>query len=144
MIIEFFGKVSDAFSPNVVRYAGVLIDIFYDHFLATSWTDYSTHSLESFTQEVYRLLNQHFEQLPHQLKQITPVLIRENWLMGYGTDAGLSRTFHRLSRRIKRENSVDQSLVDLQVNYRALSEDFSCFFPELQAAVMVFQSPSAS
>ncbi len=125
------------------RYSGVLIDIFYDHFLATSWSDYSGLALSGFTQKVYQLLETNFEQLPGRLKRITPVLIREDWLMGYGTDIGLARTFSRLSQRIRRQNTVDQSLQDLRENREQLYQDFCLFFPDLQSAVDRFRESSS-
>lgn len=120
------------------RYSSVIIDIFYDHFLAKYWQEYSQQSLEGFTQKVYGLLEQNFESLPGRLKRITPSMIQEDWLMGYGTDQGMDITFQRLSKRIRRENSVHQSLEDLQRHRGMLHQDFKVFFPDLQDQVEAF------
>lgn len=124
--------------PDRRRYAGVLIDIFYDHFLALHWSDYSSQSLEAFTQEVYRVLERHYEILPGRLKQIAPHLVRDNWLMAYANELGLHQTFQRLAQRIQRQNQVSHSLDDLRTHRMMLYQDFCSFFPELQAAVAKF------
>ena len=126
-------------SPARRRYAGILIDIFYDHYLALNWSAYSRQSLGSFTQEVYGLLERHFDSLPERLQQITPHLIREDWLMSYGSESGLELTFQRLARRIKRDNQVANAVDDLRTNHLALSQDFGQFFPRLQVAVRDYQ-----
>ncbi|MEM9136901.1 MAG: ACP phosphodiesterase [Cyanobacteria bacterium P01_F01_bin.42] len=133
-----FRRSKGRIAPERRRYAGVLIDIFYDHFLALDWSDYSTQPLPQFTQSVYCLLEANADSLPERLRRIAPVLIREDWLTSYGTEAGLCRTFQGLSRRIRRENLVDQSLEDLEASRTLLHQDFCQFFPLLRAAVAQF------
>ena len=133
-----FRRSKRRIDPSRRRYAGVIIDIFYDHFLAKYWSDYSEQSLEMFTQKVYQLLEKNMETLPGRLQGLTPHMIREDWLMAYGTDQGIDRTFRRLSRRIRRENQVDESLLDLQLHRPMLYQDFTEFFPALQAQVEGF------
>src|SRR4026208_598678 len=40
-------------SPPFRRFAGVLVDVFYDHILAREWNSFSSGPLSEFAQEVY-------------------------------------------------------------------------------------------
>ena len=42
-------------------FAGIIIDIFYDHYLAKNWSDYSNIPLEEYIQNFYKTLNENFE-----------------------------------------------------------------------------------
>jgi len=115
------------------RYAGILVDIFYDHFLATQWETYSAIPLNKFTIEFYKLLEDSENILPESLKRVLPRLKHENWLMSYGDVQGINQTFHRLALRIKRENNVKDAVKDLTYNYQYFKSNFKEFFFDLMA-----------
>ena len=49
--------------PKFGHGRGIIVDIFYDHFLANSWSNYSPESLEVYASRVYRLLQENHSQL---------------------------------------------------------------------------------
>ncbi len=118
-------------SKDNSRYSGIIIDICYDHFLATKWSNFSEINLEKFTEEIYKVLKTNYEILPTRLKNILPIIIRENWLLSYKTIDGINITFKRLSRRLKRENQMERATEELIRNYEELEADFLLFFPEV-------------
>lgn len=118
-------------SPVNRRYAGIIIDVFYDHFLAKNWSEYSSVPLEDFTVKVYKALQDNEAILPDSIKQVLPSLIGRNLLMSYAELNGISATLQRLSNRLKRENSLASALEDLTANYKQIEEDFYQFFPDL-------------
>ena len=67
-------------SPERKRYAGILLDVFYDYFLAKHWMKYSSIPIEYFTQKVYTLLLQQQNVLPNTFWQILPAMIQQDWL----------------------------------------------------------------
>ncbi len=113
------------------RFAGIAVDIFYDHFLAKNWHVYSTVSLQDFSRRVYRALEERSDILPERLKQSLPVMIENDWLMSYRELRAIEAILVRTSRRLRRENPVAQTMVDLLTSYDDLETEFNNFFPDL-------------
>ncbi|MEZ4765004.1 MAG: ACP phosphodiesterase [Calditrichia bacterium] len=81
---------------------GIMIDIFYDHFLAKNWENYADQPLELFAEEVYRQFSNHFEMLPPRMQHMMPVMIRGNWLVTYREIRGIAWVLKGMSGRISR------------------------------------------
>lgn len=117
------------------RYAGIVIDMAYDHFLALNWTNYCDKSLAMFVQKFHSELESHFEQLPDSSKKIVPYLIQGSWLENYqsmaGISFGLNGISRRMNRRFNRENTLWDSSEEIVANFEGLQKDFCEFFPEL-------------
>ena len=124
-------KSKQLISPVNKRYAGIIVDVFYDHFLAKNWSNYSSIPLRSFTSNVYQVLQDNHEILPEYLKRVVPTLIAENRLMSYVNISGMSAALKRISERLKRENSLENAVEDLKANYERFEGDFGKFFPDL-------------
>ena len=120
--------------PPYRRYAGVLVDVFYDHFLAVGWGDYSPEtSLDCFAQRAYGVLTENRDSLPPRLRRMVPFMVEQDWLSGYRTIEGIDRVLGGLSRRLKRENPLPTAISQLEEHYGPLRSDFAEFFPELIA-----------
>lgn len=113
------------------RYSGIIVDIFYDHFLAAKWLEYSSISLKDFTSNVYQLLEENEEILSGSLRAFLPRLKNENLLMSYASIQGTSTALKRVSFRLKRENSLEKAVEDLKAQYQEFEFNFIKFFPEL-------------
>ena len=57
------------------RFAGVLIDMFYDHFLAKNWSEYSPMSLEEYADNFYSILKRFSYCLPDKLTRRMPLMM---------------------------------------------------------------------
>ncbi|MGE5657998.1 MAG: ACP phosphodiesterase [Actinomycetota bacterium] len=117
-------------SPINKVYSGIIIDIFYDHFLAKNWSFFSEENLQDFIKNIYGILKDNQPLLPVKLQQVLPRLMTEDWLNSYQTIEGIYLTLLRLSRRLKRENNLALALHDLVNHYQELEADFLTFFPE--------------
>ena len=118
--------------PPYRRYAGVLVDVFYDHFLAAGWEQYSPEtSLDRFTQRTYGVLTENQNGLPPRLRRVVPFMVEQDWLGRYQTIEGVDRTLGGLSRRVKRQNPLPTAVSQLEEHYAPLSSDFAEFFPQL-------------
>jgi len=114
-------------------YRGVLIDLFYDHFLAAHWEDYADVPFSLFLSGAWRILCEHKALLPDRLQHIMPFMFRD-WLPSYRDIKGIALVLHRISRfRLKRTNRLGEGAEELSRHYGALYEDFQNFFPELLA-----------
>jgi acyl carrier protein phosphodiesterase len=114
-------------------YRGVLVDLFYDHFLVAHWEDYTDVPYSVFLSEAWRVLCEHKEFLPDKLQRLMPLMFRE-WLPSYGTLGGMDAVLHRIAHyRLKRVNRLDKGAEALSRNYGELYGDFRKFLPELSA-----------
>jgi acyl carrier protein phosphodiesterase len=122
-------------SPARRRFAGVIVDIFYDHLLAKNWQMYSAMPLADFSQNIYQVLKENHELLPERLQNMLPYIIGEDWLTSYrevqAIDRALNRIANRLMRRFGRDNSLLNAVEELDANYQQLESDFHSFFPDL-------------
>jgi acyl carrier protein phosphodiesterase len=118
-------------SINRRKFSGIMIDVFYDHFLAKNWSEYSNIALNDFTNRVYQVLQENKKILPERLKSILPDMIAYDWLASYKQFSVIDRAINGLSRRIKRKNNLFGGVEELFLNYHQLQTDFSMFFPEL-------------
>jgi acyl carrier protein phosphodiesterase len=122
-------------------YRGVLVDLFYDHFLAAHWEDYANVPLSLFISDAWRVLCEHKEFLPARLQRIMPLMFRD-WLPSYRDIGGIAAVLHRISCfRIKRANRLAEGAEALSRHYGGLCEDFLKFFPELLAFSEIRSAP---
>jgi acyl carrier protein phosphodiesterase len=116
--------------PARRRYAGILVDLFYDHYLARNWNEYTNVPLDRFTESVYANLLARSGLLPERLQRIAPHMARTDWLGSYRDTAAVGEALDRIGTRLKRGNGLLGSLEDLVENYAGLEEDFRAFFPD--------------
>ena len=118
------------------KYAGVVSDMFFDHFLAGNFAEFSPETLADFTQRLYALLTRRQAEFPARVQHFLPYLTRQNWLLHYAELPGIARSLSGLSRRATPGSRMETAAEELQHNYAAYEADFRAFFPELQAYVV--------
>ena len=120
------------FQPQYRRYAGILLDVFYDHVLSRHWAQYSASPKAALISRFYAalLINEHL--LPDNLRKALPYMTSQDWLGSYHDFASVDLTIRRVSRRLSRNGHLlCEGIVDLEKNYDALSDGFQAFFPDL-------------
>jgi acyl carrier protein phosphodiesterase len=117
------------------HYSGVIIDIFYDHFLAKNFSRYSNQSLEDFSANFYKLLDENFEILTPRFKMILPTLKEENWLVLYATIEGISNILYNMDRRTRLKSKMQFSVEELTSFYSEFETEFTLFFVEMEEFV---------
>jgi len=113
------------------HYSGVIIDIFYDHYLAKNWTDYSTVPLDLFVSEVYNQLEKNIDILPEKTKEMLPFMIEYNWLYNYQFTDGIERVLIGMNRRTGLKSNMNLAIEDLKKHHSQFEVDFTHFFKEL-------------
>jgi len=114
------------------RFAGILVDVFYDHFLARYWQNYSSLTLDDFSQKVYAILSQHQSILPDRLRCALPQMIQQDWLNKYQYISGIEVTLNCMARRANKQGHILAGGVEeLKAHYQELDGSFQAFFPEL-------------
>ena len=129
------------FSPAYRRYAGILLDLFYDHFLALQWSRYSTVSLQAFADRVYRILQSSLHSFPAPMRRSMNYMVSNELLQSYREIGGIERALRGIEGRLKRPSHLGAAVAELESQYLALEEDFSVFFPDLIRYVQQLHPP---
>jgi acyl carrier protein phosphodiesterase len=119
--------------PKYRHYAPVIVDVFYDHFLAIHWTSLHTQPLPDFANFAYAQLEQHEAILPTRVLHMMPYMIRGNWLVNYGQSEGIHRALSGMSRRTPYDSKMNEAVHDLEKYFVEFEKEFLAFFPELKA-----------
>ncbi len=130
---ETFRESSKRFSPHYKRYAGVVTDIVYDHFLAANWNDFSTQSLKSYVSESHKVLMMHYFSLPGTVKQFLPFLIKSRRMEYYKNTDGVEKTLRMMANYSSLPNYSKWAIEQLNENYNDLRSEFLFFFKEIEA-----------
>ncbi len=116
-------------------YAGVVVDMYYDHFLSRYWAEYSQHPLKDYVGGAYAILKRNIAILPSRAKYILPIMTENNWLVNYADVGSLGRNFGGMARRTPFDSGMEGAVDDLLQNYQLFEDEFRAFFPELIAFV---------
>jgi acyl carrier protein phosphodiesterase len=116
-------------------YAGIVVDIYYDHFLSANWHLYSEIPLREYIHDRYRLLDSGFSIFPAGVKSWFPYFIKSNWLETYIHFNGLNMVFKRMSYRTSLPDHSDYAVSQLKENYDFLKENFIEFFTDMREMV---------
>lgn len=122
------------FAPGRRRYAGIVLDVFYDHLLSQRWARYTSEPREVLIARFYTALLAYAPLLPDKLREIAPWMVEQDWLGSYLAQEGVEAAVRRISQRLSRNGHLlREGLMDVRANYDALAAGFEVFFPELVA-----------
>lgn len=117
------------------KYASVIVDIYYDHYLAANWNDYSQKSLDQYTKNVYSLIEKHKHTFPLKSQLFTKYMLEYNILSAYAHFEGIERVLQGMSRRASFISNMEHAIHDLKEHYPLFENEFKAFFPELKGFV---------
>jgi len=128
-------KSKERLRPRYKKYAPVITDIFYDHFLATHWQDYSTISLRDYTNQVYKFLEKYHAIFPERSQQFYNYMIKYDILFAYTKIEGIEKVMQGMSRRAHFISGMETATEELVKDYDSYKAEFKLFFPDLQKHV---------
>ena len=119
--------------PSYGLFRGVLLDVFWDHFLARDFALY-TEGLDPvhFAQNAHRVLSAHALVFHPQAGHIVQAMERGNWLLGYAEIAGVDRVLKQMAQRFPYNNPMAHGAKALESAYTELEETFAGFWPDLK------------
>ncbi len=126
-----FRKSTKRLHPNYHHYSGIIVDIFYDHFLAKNWKNYSDEKLDDFATRFYQSLQQNYKLLTPKTQGILPYITQYNWLVNYQYVEGIQNTLTRMDARLKNQSNMRFAVEDLKNNYAQFEQEFTLFFEDL-------------
>lgn len=125
-------SAKEIFRPHYRLYSAPLMDIIYDYFLANDRSYFSQASLLSFTQSVYRTLEDHTAALPPRFLLMLTYMKAENWLWNYQYPQGIQRSLRGLVRRSSFITDGDTAYELLMDNRQQLQEYYAAFIKDVK------------
>lgn len=114
------------------RYAGIVLDVYFDHCLARDWRRWDDSTLGAFTSRVYRVLLARRGELPLRLHAIAPRMAAHDWLGSYRERTNVDHAVRGIATRLSRNGEKLVACLDvLRANEAAVDAAFEAFFPEL-------------
>lgn len=113
------------------HYAGVVVDVYYDYFLAKNWQQFSDENLEVFISKCYTTLSNYQEEMPFSAQVGFKHMKQGDWLTRYTNLEGVARTFLGLSKYIKRKTGIETAVEELIIHEDIFNQHFLEFFPEM-------------
>lgn len=123
--------------PEFGLYSGIIVDFFYDHFLATYWNKYSDESLRSFSKRTHAILLSHFGVLPRRVQGFLPFLIQNRRLESYATIDGITDSIRIMSKYSSLPDKHKFAKDILIFHYEFFAENFFAFMAEIIEFVSV-------
>ena len=114
------------------KYAGVALDLFYDHAIAKHWDRLSDEPLETFARRMYALLQAHSHLMPAATRHMLPYMVKNDWLTSYARVEGIARALKGLSGRVPGGQALLGAEVVLQAHHAAFEEECLQFLPDLE------------
>jgi acyl carrier protein phosphodiesterase len=129
---ETVSKSKNRLRQKYRHYSSVIVDIFYDHFLAKNWHNYHHELLPDYAAHAYKIIQKNISVLPQDAQHMLPYMINGNWLVNYSKIEGIERALSGMSRRTKFDSKMDESVNELVAHYDDFKLEFESFFPELK------------
>jgi acyl carrier protein phosphodiesterase len=118
------------------RYAGILLDVYFDHLLARHWHRHHGGDLDAFTTHFYGVLLANLPALPPRLQRIAPIMAARDWLGSYRDRDVVDHAVTGIATRLSRNSEkLVECLPILRRHERDVEQRFQAFFPQLQAYV---------
>lgn len=118
-------------------FSGIIIDIFYDHFLSKYWSHHSRIPFDHFLHDNYNLMLSQYAILPKQMQYFLPYMVKNNWLKMYGELNGVERVLKGLSKRTALPEKTSFAMQILNAHYTEFREEFELFFADIKQFIVV-------
>ncbi|MBD3583028.1 acyl carrier protein phosphodiesterase [Flavobacterium selenitireducens] len=127
-----FRKSTKRLHERYHHYAGVIVDVVYDHFLAKNWARYSDEKLDSFVNRFYTSLEENQDLLNEKTRAMMPYMIRSNWLWNYQFVDGIARILYQMDQRTRNNSKMQFAVEELREFYPDFEAEFTEFFEDLR------------
>lgn len=126
------------FSRQRRRFAGVALDILYDHYLLAYWQRFSDCDPDAFIKGVYQELNAHEHLMPDPMIRVTRRITTDDWFGHYRYLDNIGYALDRVAARIRFPNRFDGIIEEIHQHNPELEARFLAFFHDLQKASQRF------
>ena len=121
------------FSKQRRRFAGVALDILYDHYLLRHWQRFSQTDRDIFVERIYQELQRNEHLMPEKMAQVTRRMVEHDWFGAYRELESIGYALDRVAGRIRFANKFTGMIDEIRANDVELEKRFLRFFPDLQS-----------
>lgn len=125
-------KAKEVFRPHYRLYSGAFVDVVYDHFLAIDENEFPSDSLLVFSQQVYSVLDNHYQWLPERFALMFPYMKSQNWLFNYRTILGTQKSMGGVVRRAAYLTESETASHLFSAYYQPLQDCFRQFWKDMK------------
>jgi len=129
-----FRQSTKRLHQNYSHYSGVIVDMFYDHFLCKNWTKYSDENLSEFVTNFYTSLKDNYEVLTDKTKHLLPYMEKGNWLYNYQFLEDFEIILSQMDYRTQNKSKMKYAVTDLKKHYVEFEQEFTLFFEDIRQA----------
>ena len=130
------GLLKQAFSDRRRRFAGVALDVYFDHLLMTHWQQFDPRNLDDVITEFYQRMERGQPLMPgSEMQRMTALMVSHDWFGSYRNIDEVAHALDRIAMRIRFPNEFDHAIEDLLNNETAIKRTFLRFFPELKTHI---------
>ena len=119
------------FQSRFSKYSGVVIDILYDHYLASNWKDFCDIPLRDYVNRMHNVMLNNFEIFPERLKNHLPGFMNERWIERYATLEGIRDVLDTMSKRTSLPKETEFAISVMEAFYRDFRHEFFDFFSQI-------------
>jgi acyl carrier protein phosphodiesterase len=120
------------FRESQGRWAPVVIDVIYDHILASDWNLHHHQELYPFVQNVYGKLEAQKHHFPTAVERYFMYMKTQNWLFNYQYEWGLLKSLRGLDRRTSIETKMYRAIEVFKKDEQAFRTEFKSFIADAQ------------
>jgi len=120
------------FSRQRRRFAGVALDILYDHFLLKHWERFSAIDQDAFIRRIYSELQAKEHLMPDKMARVTRRMVWNDWFGAYQDLENIGYALDRVAGRIRFSNQFTGMITEIRAHQDELEQNFLSFFPDLQ------------
>lgn len=124
-------EAKEVFRSDYRLYAGALVDVVFDHFLATDTQHFSHESLKVFAGFTYETLNHHRAVFPERFARMFPHMQQQDWLYHYHSRWGIEKSLGGVVRRSAYLTESETAFRLFEEYYEELKKKYDLFFPDL-------------
>jgi acyl carrier protein phosphodiesterase len=126
-----FRQSTKRLHANYHHYSGIIVDIFYDHFLAKNWSTYSDEKLDHFAERFYQSLRDNYNDLTLKTQKMMPYMINHDWLSSYQNIESIESVLAKMDTRMKYDSNMRFSVAELTASFSEFESEFTAFFAAL-------------
>ena len=127
-------RLRQLFSSSRRRFAGIILDVTFDHFLVRHWDRYHSEDLREFVAACHAALGRGTAWMPPRMRWVVDHMISQQWLIGYGDLPYVGRALDGLASRLSGSHGFHGAIGEVEANYAELEKGFLMFYPQLQQA----------
>ncbi len=127
-----FRQSRERIDPRYGLWRGVLVDLFYDHFLSAEWSQWSPEPFDAYLVRAREMVEGNRRFLPETMREVVPVIFEE-LIPSYREVEGIGRALVRMAaRRVRRPNPLPGGEEELVRHYAGFRDDFRGFMLEVR------------